>query len=86
MGISWRGNNLFTYYKDKIIKTALENIITRLCQGGILIVGSHEKLPSEIRELNQYGPLSYIQKAGLINVLKQGFHMIREKHSSGFRR
>jgi chemotaxis methyl-accepting protein methylase len=55
-------NNLLTYYKDNIIQTALKKIIASLSSGGFLIIGSHESLPFEIKEINQYGSFSYIFK------------------------
>lgn len=53
-------NNLLTYYQDELKKEGLKRVLTSLCPGGFLIIGSHETLPFETPELSQYGPLSYI--------------------------
>jgi len=55
-------NNLLTYYEDEVKKPALKNLLTHLCPGGFLIIGSHEKLPFETSELRHYGAFSYIFK------------------------
>ena len=44
-------NNLLTYYKDEIKKTALGRVIESLAPGGFLIIGAHEKLPGECQAL-----------------------------------
>jgi chemotaxis protein methyltransferase CheR len=40
-------NNLLTYYREDIQRLTLEKITKSLRNGGFLITGSHEKLPSE---------------------------------------
>jgi chemotaxis protein methyltransferase CheR len=52
-------NNLLTYYRDEIKRAALKKVLTCLCAGGFLIIGSHERLPMVTPELHDYGPLSY---------------------------
>jgi chemotaxis methyl-accepting protein methylase len=39
-------NNLLTYYQGVVMKNALEQVIAAMKTGGILIVGSHERLPT----------------------------------------
>jgi chemotaxis protein methyltransferase CheR len=53
-------NNLLTYYQDEIKKIAIEDVLTSLCAGGYLIIGSHERLPFETSEILYEGPLSYL--------------------------
>lgn len=55
-------NNLLTYYEDEDQKCALKNVVANLWPGGFLILGSHEKLPYEINELQYYGSLTCIFK------------------------
>lgn len=38
-------NNLLTYYQGYRMQNAFQRIVDRLIEGGILIVGSHERLP-----------------------------------------
>jgi chemotaxis protein methyltransferase CheR len=38
-------NNLLTYYQGPVMTTALERIAASLAKGGVLVVGSHERLP-----------------------------------------
>jgi chemotaxis protein methyltransferase CheR len=40
-------NNLLTYYRGPGMQSAFHCIVDRLKDGGILILGSHERLPSE---------------------------------------
>ena len=44
-------NNLLTYYNDVIKISALRKVADSLSMDGFLIIGSHEKLPSEYRGL-----------------------------------
>lgn len=53
-------NNLLTYYGDDDQKRSLKRILTRLCPGGFLIIGSQEKLSYETHELQKYSSHSYI--------------------------
>lgn len=55
-------NNLLTYYVNKVKQPVMKNLLTRLCPGGFLIIGSHEKLPFETFGLSQYRAFSYIFK------------------------
>ena len=38
-------NSLLTYYKDELETPAFQNVTKSIAQGGLLIIGSHEKLP-----------------------------------------
>ena len=48
-------NNLLTYYKDELQKSALPRILSSLAPGGFLIIGAHEKLPAECQALHRFG-------------------------------
>jgi chemotaxis protein methyltransferase CheR len=39
-------NNLFTYYRDEDLDTALRRILAVLATGGYLVTGTHERLPN----------------------------------------
>ena len=39
-------NNLLTYYQGAVLQAALERIIRTIAPGGLLILGSHERLPA----------------------------------------
>jgi chemotaxis methyl-accepting protein methylase len=47
-------NNLLTYYKAHLKIEGLKRIITALSPGGWLIVGSHEKLPSAVSNMQRH--------------------------------
>ena len=55
-------NNLLTYCLDEFKKPALGRVISHLSTGGFLIIGSHEKLPSNGFGLFPTGSLSYVLK------------------------
>jgi chemotaxis protein methyltransferase CheR len=58
-------NNLLTYYQDRLKISAFNKVINQLSVDGFLIIGSHERLPSEKKGLLPYGSLSYVfQKRG----------------------
>jgi chemotaxis methyl-accepting protein methylase len=57
-------NNLLTYYKDAIKMSALKKVTNSLSDNGFLIIGSHEKLPSENRDFLSITPLSYVLRKG----------------------
>jgi len=44
-------NNLLTYYKKTVQKPVFRRVLDSLAAGGFLIIGAHEKLPSESLEL-----------------------------------
>ena len=47
-------NNLLTYYKAHLKIEGLKRIITALSPGGWLIIGSHEKLPSVVSNMQRH--------------------------------
>jgi chemotaxis methyl-accepting protein methylase len=49
-------NSLLTYYADELKAPAFQKALDSLTQGGFLIIGSHEKIPSRVRGLL---PLDY---------------------------
>ena len=53
-------NSILTYYKDEIKQSAFRKVINSLAQGGFLIIGSHEKLPVESKDLLPFGGQTYI--------------------------
>ena len=44
-------NNLLTYHQGAVLQAAFERIVQALAPGGLLIVGSHERLPEVSRAL-----------------------------------
>ena len=53
-------NNLLTYYEGLSQGPVLRRVLTRLSPGGILVIGSHERLPPEELGLVPYGSLPYV--------------------------
>jgi chemotaxis methyl-accepting protein methylase len=53
-------NNLLTYYEKELKKPAFEKVVACLVPGGLLIIGSHEKLPMETNDLLPYNGSSYV--------------------------
>ena len=53
-------NNVLTYYQDELRKSALKKVIDSLALDGLLIIGSHEKLPVERSDLVPLSSLSYV--------------------------
>ena len=53
-------NSVFTYYKDELRQSAFQKVIDNLVQGGFLIIGSHEKLPIESKDLLPFSSQRYI--------------------------
>ena len=53
-------NGILTYCKDELKETAIRNVVDALTPGGFLIIGSHEKLPSEGFNLKPLGRHPYI--------------------------
>ena len=45
-------NNVLTYYQDQLKTIAFNNVLTGLSSGGLLIIGSHESLPSDSANLS----------------------------------
>ena len=48
-------NSLLTYYEDELRAPAFQKVLDSLAQGGFLIIGSHEKIPSGVRGLLPLG-------------------------------
>ena len=44
-------NGILTYYTDEIRQSVFRKIMASLSKGGFLVIGSHEKLPVETRDL-----------------------------------
>jgi chemotaxis methyl-accepting protein methylase len=57
-------NNLLTYYRTHLKTKGLKRILKALVPNGWLIVGSHEKLPSPVSDLQRHSsiPWAYRQK------------------------
>jgi chemotaxis methyl-accepting protein methylase len=53
-------NSILTYYKDDPKQSAFRKVIDSLAQGGFLIIGSHEKLPIESKDLLPFSGQPYI--------------------------
>lgn len=53
-------NNLLTYYRQEIQKSALTSIVKGLTPGGLLIIGCHETLPFKTAELQPVPTFSYV--------------------------
>jgi len=46
-------NNLLTYYQGELMQAAFNRVMERLVDGGILIVGSNERLPRTSQTLKR---------------------------------
>jgi chemotaxis protein methyltransferase CheR len=57
-------NNLLTYYQNDIKRSAFKKVIDSLSCDGILVIGSHEKLPLESSCLVPLPSLSYVFRKG----------------------
>ncbi len=55
-------NSLLTYYRDEIKRPAFERVVSRLAEGGFLMIGSHEQLPEKNKQLLPFGGTTYIFK------------------------
>ena len=53
-------NNLLTYYDERLAVPAFQKIVDSLAPGGFLIIGSHERLPSDAFNLIPFGGLPYL--------------------------
>jgi chemotaxis protein methyltransferase CheR len=53
-------NNVLTYYEDLLKKKAFRKILDSLALFGFLIIGSHESLPFEARELTEIDPHPFV--------------------------
>ncbi|HVJ94838.1 MAG TPA: CheR family methyltransferase [Labilithrix sp.] len=55
-------NVAFTYFDDATQRCFLERAVERLVPGGILVLGAHEKLPTEIDTVEPSAPLFYVRR------------------------
>jgi chemotaxis protein methyltransferase CheR len=53
-------NNVLTYYEDLLKKEAFKIILDSLSPYGFLIIGSHEFLPFETRDLTRIAPYPFV--------------------------
>lgn len=53
-------NNVLTYYEDLLKKKAFRKILDSLALFGFLIIGSHESLPFEAKELTEIEPHPFV--------------------------
>ena len=53
-------NNVLTYYQDELKRYSLKKVINCLALDGLLIIGSHEKLPFERPDLVPLSSLPYV--------------------------
>ena len=53
-------NNLLTYYQDRLKECAFRAVIESLASSGIIVIGSHERLPNGIQSLKSIAPYSYV--------------------------
>jgi len=57
-------NNVLTYYEDLLKKKAFRKILESLAPYGFLIIGSHESLPFETRDLTGTAPYPFVFRKG----------------------
>ena len=55
-------NNLLTYFQDERTQPVFMGILDALTEGGYLLVGSHEAIPTEFPSLQQFTSLPYVYK------------------------
>jgi len=55
-------NNVLTYYEDQLKKRAFSNVLESLAPYGILVLGSHETIPFETKEITGVAPYSFVFK------------------------
>jgi chemotaxis protein methyltransferase CheR len=55
-------NNILTYYAVPLKEKAFRNVLGRLKPRGILVLGSHERIPFETHDLFRVEPYSYVFK------------------------
>lgn len=53
-------NNVLTYYKEGPKKKAFSNVFESLAPCGILVLGSHESVPFETKDLTGVAPYPYV--------------------------
>jgi chemotaxis methyl-accepting protein methylase len=55
-------NSILTYYKDELKRSAFRKVMGCLAHGGVLVIGNHEKLPIESKDLMTFGGQPHILK------------------------
>jgi chemotaxis protein methyltransferase CheR len=55
-------NGILTYYSDELKRSAFRKALNSLAHGGYLIIGTHEKLPVDQKELLPFRDQRYILK------------------------
>ncbi len=53
-------NNVLTYYADPLKIKAFRNVLGRLKPCGILVLGSHERIPFETKDLTNIAPYRFV--------------------------
>ncbi|UCG80276.1 MAG: hypothetical protein JSV60_09970 [Desulfobacterales bacterium] len=53
-------NSLLTYYENRLKATAFQKVLDGLAESGFLIIGTHERIPPDVRGLLPLGQHSYI--------------------------
>jgi chemotaxis protein methyltransferase CheR len=75
-------NNLLTYYQGQRLNTALTGILAALPAGGILILGSHERLPSSNLPLRRDPNCPWVYHA-LTGTKGQNFEGVKTQWDGG---
>ena len=57
-------NSLLTYYVEELKVPAFEKVVHSLAQGGFLIIGAHESIPSQAKGLLTFGGHRYVFQKG----------------------
>jgi len=55
-------NSILTYYLDPLKTNTIHKVLNCLTPSGILIIGSHEELPTAIKTLEPISPFTYVFK------------------------
>ena len=53
-------NNVLTYYKERTKKRAFSKVLESLAPFGILVLGSHESIPFETKEITGVAPYPFV--------------------------
>ena len=53
-------NNILTYYADPLKEKAFRNVLGRLKPRGILVLGSHERIPFGTQDFVKVEPYPYV--------------------------
>jgi chemotaxis methyl-accepting protein methylase len=55
-------NNVLTYYEDQLKTRAFSNVLESLAPCGILVLGAHETIPFETKDITGVAPYSFVFK------------------------